>query len=187
MLKLFSPVLAAALLFAPAAAGAEIGLVEASSHQHGRAVGQKTIVDVAVGSPVHTTLVAAVQAAGLVDTLSGRGPFTVFAPVNKAFAALPAGTVDTLLKPQNKGQLASVLTYHVVPGRLTAAQLTHRIRRGRGHARLTTVEGSQLVARLRKGGIEITDEQGRRTRVAKADLRAANGVVHVTDGVFLPR
>jgi len=187
MLKPLSPVLAAALLVMPAAAGAEPGPAKSASAQHGRAVGQKTVVDIAVGSPVHTTLVAAVQAAGLVDTLSGRGPFTLFAPVNDAFADLPAGTVETLLKPENKGQLTSVLTYHVVPGRVTAAQLTRMIRRGGGHARLATVAGGQLVARAGRGGIVITDEQGRRTRVAQADLRAANGVIHVTDGVFLPR
>jgi uncharacterized surface protein with fasciclin (FAS1) repeats len=147
----------------------------------------RTVVDIAVGSPVHTTLVAAVQAAGLADTLSGPGPFTVFAPTNEAFAALPAGTVETLLRPANRSRLQGVLTYHVVPGRVGAAELTRLIRRGRGHARLTTVAGGHLTARLRGGGIEITDAQGRRTRVARADLNAGNGVVHVTDGVFLPR
>ncbi len=185
MLKRFSPALVAALLVIPAAASADTNAAETSAH--GQRVGQRTIVDIAAGSPVHTTLVAAVQAAGLADTLAGRGPFTVFAPVNDAFAALPAGTVETLLRPENKGQLQSVLTYHAVPGRVTAAQLTQMIRRGGGHARLKTVQGGTLTARARGGGIEITDAQGRRTRVTQADLRAGNGVVHVTDGVFLPR
>lgn len=147
----------------------------------------RTVVDIAVGSPVHTTLVAAVQAAGLAETLSGPGPFTVFAPTNDAFAALPAGTVETLLRPENRSRLQGVLTYHAVAGRVSAADLTALIRRGRGHARLTTVQGGTLTARLRGGGIEITDAQGRRTRVTQADIGAGNGVVHVTDGVFLPR
>jgi uncharacterized surface protein with fasciclin (FAS1) repeats len=144
------------------------------------------LVQTAIGSPVHTTLVAAVKAGGLVDTLSGPGPFTVFAPVNDAFAALPAGAVETLLRPENADQLRSVLTYHVVPGRVNAAQLTQLIRRGGGHARLKTVQGGTLVARARNGGIEITDAKGRRTRVTQANLGATNGVIHVTDGVFLP-
>jgi len=185
MLKRFSSALAAALLALPAAASADTKSAETVSQGH--RVGQRTVVDIAVGSPVHTTLVAAVQAAGLVETLSGRGPFTIFAPVNDAFAALPAGTVETLLRPENKSQLQSVLTYHAVPGRVTAAQLRRLIRRGGGHARLTTVQGGTLTARARNGWIEITDAQGRRTRVTQADLRASNGVVHVTDGVFLPR
>ncbi len=190
MLKRLSPALVAALLVVPNAAAAECSAAKnasAESEQHHRsAMARADIVQTAMGSPVHTTLVAAVKAGGLVETLSGAGPFTVFAPVNDAFAALPAGTVETLLRPENSDQLRSVLTYHVVPGRVNAARLTQLIRRGGGHARLKTVQGGTLVARARNGGIEITDAKGRRTRVTQADLGATNGVIHVTDGVFLP-
>jgi uncharacterized surface protein with fasciclin (FAS1) repeats len=147
----------------------------------------KTIVENASQSKSHTTLVAAVKAAGLVDTLSGAGPFTVFAPTNAAFSKLPAGTVDTLLRPENKPMLQSVLTYHVVPGRVSAAQLVARIKAGRGTARLATVQGGTLTARLMGGKVVLTDEKGGRSTVTQADVFQSNGVIHVTDAVSLPR
>jgi uncharacterized surface protein with fasciclin (FAS1) repeats len=146
----------------------------------------RTIVANAVNSADHTTLVAAVKAAGLVDTLNGAGPFTVFAPTNAAFAALPAGTIDTLLKPENKAQLTSVLTYHVVPGRLTAADLMERIRAGNGSAMLTTVQGGMLTARMSGSNVVIVDGAGGTATVTRADVLQSNGVIHVTDKVSLP-
>ena len=146
----------------------------------------RNIVQNAVNSRDHTTLVAAVQAAGLVDTLSGAGPFTVFAPTNAAFGALPAGTVDTLLRPENRAQLSAVLTYHVVAGRLTAADLMRRIRAGRGTARLTTVQGGVLTARMRGRAIVLTDGRGGTATVTQADVMQSNGVIHVTNAVSLP-
>jgi uncharacterized surface protein with fasciclin (FAS1) repeats len=147
----------------------------------------RNIVENAVQSKSHTTLVAAVKAADLVDTLSGPGPFTVFAPTNAAFAKLPAGTVDTLLKPENKPMLQSVLTYHVVPGRVSAAQLIARIKSGKGMAKLATVQGGTLTARLAGGKVVLTDEKGGRATVTQADVFQSNGVIHVTDSVSLPR
>lgn len=147
----------------------------------------KDIIDNAVNSSDHTTLVAAVKAAGLVDTLKGPGPFTVFAPTNAAFAALPAGTVDTLLKPSMKGDLTKVLTYHVVPGTLDAAALTARIKAGGGSARLKTVQGETLVARAGgPGGVTVTDTKGNVGNVTIADVRQSNGVIHVVDTVLMP-
>lgn len=146
----------------------------------------KDIVDNAVNSKDHTTLVAAVKAAGLVDTLKGAGPFTVFAPTNAAFSMLPAGTVDTLLKPENKPALTKVLTYHVVPGRITAADLATRIRAGRGRAMLKTVEGENLTASMDGSSIMIADEKDGRSRVSIADVLQSNGVIHVVDKVLLP-
>ena len=146
----------------------------------------RTIVENAVNSPIHTTLVAAVKAAGLVDTLSGAGPFTVFAPVNDAFAALPAGTVDTLLRPENKGMLQSVLTYHVVPGRVTAADLMAKIRAGGGMARLRTANGGILTARMQGGNVVLVDAKGGISTVTQADVMQSNGVIHVTNAVSLP-
>lgn len=146
----------------------------------------RTIVQNAVNSKDHTTLVAAVKAAGLVETLSGAGPFTVFAPTNAAFAKLPTGTVDTLLKPENKGTLVSVLTYHVVSGRLTAADLMRQIRAGRGVANLTTVQGARLQARMAGKNIVLTDAKGGKATVTQADVLQSNGVIHVTNRVSLP-
>lgn len=146
----------------------------------------RNIVQNAVNSRDHTTLVAAVQAAGLVDTLSGAGPFTVFAPTNAAFNALPAGTVATLLRPENRAQLTAVLTYHVVAGRMTAADLTRAIRAGRGTARLTTVQGGVLTARLRGRSIVLSDGRGGTSTVTQADVMQSNGVIHVTNAVSLP-
>jgi uncharacterized surface protein with fasciclin (FAS1) repeats len=147
----------------------------------------KDIIDNAVNSKDHTTLVAAVKAAGLVDTLKGPGPFTVFAPTNEAFAALPAGTVDTLLKPANKAELTKVLTYHVVAGKLDAAALTKEIVAGGGKATLKTVSGGTLVATSSGGHVMITDESGRTADVTIPDVMQSNGVIHVVDKVLLPK
>jgi uncharacterized surface protein with fasciclin (FAS1) repeats len=144
------------------------------------------IVAAAVTSPDHQTLVAAVKAAGLVDTLAGKGPFTLFAPTDAAFAKLPAGTVETLLKPENRGQLSAVLTYHVVPGRVTAAELIGKINASGGSAALTTVQGGTLTASLNGGKVILTDAKGGTATVTAADLVQSNGVIHVTDAVSLP-
>ena len=146
----------------------------------------RNIVQNAVNSRDHTTLVAAVQAAGLAETLSGLGPFTVFAPTNGAFAKLPAGTVDTLLQPANRTMLQSVLTYHVVPGRLTAADLMARIKAGGGQARLTTVQGGTLTARMMGNRVMLVDAKGGMSHVTQANVMQSNGVIHVTDAVSLP-
>jgi uncharacterized surface protein with fasciclin (FAS1) repeats len=146
----------------------------------------KDIIDNAVNSKDHTTLVAAVKAAGLVDTLKGPGPFTVFAPTNAAFAMLPAGTVDTLLKPENKGTLTTVLTYHVVPGRVDSAALAQMIRAGNGRALLKTVSGGTLVATMSGSNVLITDAKGGSATVTIADVYQSNGVIHVVDKVLLP-
>ena len=164
---------AAALALAPAAASA------------GSAKGN--IVAAAMSSKDHKTLIAAVKAAGLVDTLAGSGPFTVFAPTDAAFARLPAGTVETLLQPANRDQLRAVLTYHVVPGKVTAAELIRMIQAGGGKARLTTVQGGTLTAMLAGGGVALADANGGTATVKIADLVQSNGVIHVTDAVSLPR
>ena len=147
----------------------------------------KDIIDNAVNSKDHTTLVAAVKAAGLVDTLKGPGPFTVFAPVNAAFAALPPGTVDTLLKPENKATLTKVLTFHVVPGKVDAAELMAKIKAGGGKAMLKTVEGESLTATVIGGVVTITDSKGDMAHVTTADVYQSNGVIHVIDHVLLPK
>ena len=146
----------------------------------------KDIVDNAVNSKDHTTLVAAVQAAGLVDTLKSKGPFTVFAPTNAAFAALPAGTVDTLLKPENKATLTKVLTYHVVAGNYDSKSIAKAIKKGNGTATLTTVAGGKLMAKMDGSALVLTDEKGGMSRVTIADVRQSNGVIHVVDTVVLP-
>jgi len=146
----------------------------------------KTIIQNAVNSKDHTTLVAAVKAAGLVDTLSGPGPLTVFAPTNAAFAKLPAGAVDNLLKPENKPALAKVLTYHVVAGRMTGADLMAKVRAGGGKASLTTVEGEPLTVSAKNGALWIWDAQGSSAKVAIADVGQSNGVIHVVDTVLMP-
>ena len=147
----------------------------------------KDIVDNAVNSKDHTTLVAAVKAAGLVDTLKSPGPFTVFAPTNAAFAALPAGTVDTLLKPENKPALTKVLTYHVVPGKMDAAMLQQQIAAGGGKATLKTASGGTLTATSSGGVITISDDGGAMAHVTIADVYQSNGVIHVVDKVLLPK
>jgi uncharacterized surface protein with fasciclin (FAS1) repeats len=147
----------------------------------------KDIIDNAVNSKDHTTLVAAVKAAGLVDTLKGPGPFTVFAPTNAAFAALPTGTVDTLLKPENKPALTKVLTYHVVAGKMDAAALGKAITAGGGKATLKTVSGGTLTAMSSGGTVLVMDESGGTANVTIADVIQSNGVIHVVDKVLLPK
>jgi len=147
----------------------------------------KNIIQNAVNSKDHTTLVAAVKAAGLVDTLSGPGPFTVFAPTNAAFAKLPAGTVDGLLKPENKATLTKVLTYHVVAGRMTAANLMKAVKEGEGEAKLKTVAGESIVVKQAgPGKLTVTDSKGDVAMVTIADVLQSNGVIHVIDTVLLP-
>ena len=149
---------------------------------------QKNIVQNAVNSKDHTTLVAAVKAAGLVETLQSKGPFTVFAPVNAAFDALPAGTVDTLLKPENKPALTKVLTYHVVPGRLTSSELDRLIQKGNGTAELTTASGGKLwVMKNGDRNITIKDESGATADISIYDVLQSNGVIHSVDRVLLPK
>jgi uncharacterized surface protein with fasciclin (FAS1) repeats len=184
-MRKFTPYAAAvlALAAAPAAFAAAKAPMVGGAAMHP----SRNIVENAAQSKSHTTLVAAVKAAGLVDTLAGAGPFTVFAPTNAAFGKLPAGTVDTLLRPENKPMLQSVLTYHVVPGRVSAAQLIGKIKAGRGMAKLATVQGGTLTARLMGGKVVLTDEKGGKATVTQADVFQSNGVIHVTDAVSLPR
>jgi uncharacterized surface protein with fasciclin (FAS1) repeats len=146
----------------------------------------KNIVENAVNSNDHTTLVAAVKAAGLVETLSGPGPFTVFAPTNAAFAKLPAGTVETLVKPENKGTLTSILTYHVVSGTMTAGDIMKAITAGGGTATLTTVNGGTLTAKMMGKTIMLTDAKGGMSQVTIGNVMQSNGVIHVIDSVLLP-
>lgn len=146
----------------------------------------KDIIDNAVNSKDHTTLVAAVKAAGLVDTLKTPGPFTVFAPTNAAFDALPAGTVATLLKPENKATLTKILTAHVVPGKLDAAALSQRVMAGNGRANLTTVSGDALVVTASGSNIMVTDEKGGTAMVSIANVYQSNGVIHVVNKVLVP-
>ncbi len=146
----------------------------------------KNIVENAVNSADHTTLVAAVKAAGLVDTLSGAGPFTVFAPTNAAFAKLPAGTVETLVQPENKATLTSILTYHVVPGRLAAADIVERSRAGGGSTTLTTAQGGTLTASMMGDMVMLTDAKGGTAHITQSNVFQSNGVIHVTDAVSIP-
>jgi uncharacterized surface protein with fasciclin (FAS1) repeats len=146
----------------------------------------KNIVENAVNSKDHTTLVAAVKAAGLVDTLMGGGPFTVFAPVNGAFDALPAGTVEKLLKPENKATLVKILTYHVVAGNMDSKAIAKAIKRGKGRAEFTTVAGGKLTAKMAGKTLVLTDEKGGRSSVTVADVRQSNGVIHVVDTILMP-
>ncbi len=146
----------------------------------------KNIIENAANSKDHTTLVAAVKAAGLVDTLSGPGPFTVFAPTNEAFAALPAGTVDTLLKPENQDKLKAILTYHVVAGSMDSKAIKQAIKDGGGKATLTTVQGATLTGTMKNGKLTLTDAKGGTATVTIADVYQSNGVIHVIDAVLLP-
>jgi uncharacterized surface protein with fasciclin (FAS1) repeats len=147
----------------------------------------KDIIDNAVNSKDHTTLVAAVKAAGLVETLKGAGPFTVFAPTNEAFAKLPAGTVDNLVKPENKATLTKILTYHVVAGRWSAAELVAKIKAGGGKAELKTVSGGTLTAMLQGKKVYLVDEKGGKSWVTIADVFQSNGVIHVVNTVLMPK
>lgn len=153
----------------------------AGNHAH-----KPTVVSAAVNSLDHTTLVSAVAAAGLAETLAGKGPFTVFAPTNAAFAKLPAGTVETLLQPANRDQLRSVLTYHVVAGRHDARSIVRKIQADGGKATLRTVQGDELTFSLIDGKVAVWDKRGGTATVTTADLRQSNGIVHVTDAVSLP-
>ena len=147
----------------------------------------KNIIENAVNSADHTTLVAAVKAAGLVDTLQGAGPFTVFAPTNAAFQKLPSGTVDTLLKPENKAMLTTILTYHVVPGRLSSVDLKKQIKANQGTATLKTASGGTLWAMMDGNDIVLKDEKGGMSKVTQANVFQSNGVIHVVDTVVLPK
>ena len=146
----------------------------------------KNIVQNAVNSKDHTTLVAAVKAGGLVDTLSGKGPFTVFAPTNEAFAKLPAGTVENLVKPENKATLTKILTYHVVPGRMSSADLMKTAAMGMGKNTLKTAEGETLTVTSKSGAIWLTDAKGGMSKVTIANVNQSNGVIHVVDTVLMP-
>ncbi len=147
----------------------------------------KNIVENAVNSKDHTTLVAAVTAAGLVETLQSAGPFTVFAPTNAAFGKLPAGTVETLVKPENKATLTTILTYHVVAGKLSAADILAKIKAGNGTASMTTVQGGTLKASLKGKNVVLTDEKGGMSTVTIADVNQSNGVIHVIDTLVMPK
>lgn len=169
-----------AALFAIAAAGLAPIAAPAIAQPAG------DIVDTAAGNADFSTLVAAVKAAGLVETLKGKGPFTVFAPTNAAFAKLPAGTVPNLLKPENKGTLTAVLTYHVVPGKLMAADVVNAIKAGGGKAVVTTVQGGKLTATLMGNTVMLTDAKGGVSHVRATDVGTSNGVIHVIDTVVMP-
>lgn len=147
----------------------------------------KDIVDNAVNSKDHTTLVAAVKAAGLVETLKSAGPFTVFAPTNDAFAKLPAGTVETLVKPENKATLTTILTYHVVAGKLGSKEVAAAIKAGGGKAELATVQGGKLWIYMEGKNVMIKDEKGGTAKVTIADVFQSNGVIHVVDTVLMPK
>lgn len=170
-------------------AAASIPLAATSALSHNHKAGAKAAGNIVAGvsaSKDHKTLVAAVKAAGLVDTLASGGPFTVFAPTDAAFRKLPNGTLDTLLKPENKPTLTSILTYHVVPGKVTAKSLVEQITAGGGSAVLTTVQGGKLTATVTDGKVTLRDQAGGTATVTAADLMQANGVIHVTDSVSLP-
>jgi uncharacterized surface protein with fasciclin (FAS1) repeats len=152
-----------------------------------QAQSSKTIVENAIGSKDHTTLVAAVKAADLVDVLSSKGPFTVFAPTNEAFAKLPKGTVETLLKPENKAKLQAVLTYHVVAGNLDSKAVVEAIKKGNGSVTLTTLQGGKIVASLSGKNVILTDENGNKSTITAVDITSSNGVIHVIDTVVLPK
>jgi uncharacterized surface protein with fasciclin (FAS1) repeats len=194
MKRTFNALLLAAAVSMPLAVGASAQMMGGGTSNNNPMVGgapmyrTKNIVENAVNSADHTTLVAAVKAAGLVQTLQGKGPFTVFAPTNAAFDKLPAGTVETLVKPENKATLTGILTYHVVAGKYDAKKLMQLIKKGGGQATLRTVSGGTLVARMNgMSGVSITDEKGGTSNVTTADVYQSNGVIHVVDTVLMPR
>ena len=167
---------------------AQCGASKAKAVRTSHTTNVKDVVDIAIGSEVHTTLVAAVQAAGLVETLKSEGPFTVFAPTNSAFDKLPEGTVSTLLKPENKAQLTKILTYHVIPARLDSKAVLGAIKAApNGKAEVSTVSGGTLFAWLEKGEVYLEDENGNQAKVTAVDLEGSNGVIHVIDQVVLPK
>ena len=186
--------LAASGVLAMSCAGSAMAQMDHANMQHDKTVmvggaamyPSKNIIENAVNSKDHTTLVAAVKAAGLVETLSSPGPFTVFAPTNAAFAKLPAGTVETLVKPENKATLTTILTYHVVAGRLTAADIEAKAKVGGGKAVLTTVQGQPLIVAKGHHGWTITDAKGGVSNITIADVLQSNGVIHVIDTVLMP-
>ena len=181
-------VAAAALVFAAVAATPTLAQMKEQTVTVGGApmYPSKNIIQNAVNSKDHTTLVAAVKAAGLVETLQGPGPFTVFAPTNAAFAKLPAGTVDSLLKPQMKEKLVAVLTYHVLPGRLTVKDLWEASNKGGGKAKFKTVEGEELTVEFKGQVLTIRDSKGNASRVSIQNVFQSNGVIHVIDNVLMP-
>ena len=185
--------LLAAAVSAPFAAGASAQMMGGGTGNNNPMVGgapmykTKNIVENAMNSADHTTLVAAVKAAGLVETLQGKGPFTVFAPTNDAFGKLPAGTVETLVMPENKATLTKILTYHVVAGSYDGKKLAQLIKKGGGQATLKTVSGGTLTARMNGAGVTLTDEKGGTSNVTTADVYQSNGVIHVIDTVLMPR
>lgn len=181
-----------ALLALAAVAAIGTAAIPAQAHDHGKKShgasmqAQKNIVETAIGTPPLSTLVAAVKAAGLAGTLSSPGPFTVFAPTDTAFAKLPAGTVDLLVQPENKGTLTKILTYHVVAGKLDSKTIKKAIHAGGGTAVVTTVQGQKLKATISGNNLILTDAKGGRSAVAMADVQTSNGVVHVIDSVLMP-
>ena len=179
---LFGSLAVAALVMSTVARATDYPVVGGSAMYPSR-----NIIENAMNSQDHTTLVAAVKAGGLVQTLEGTGPFTVFAPTNEAFAALPAGTVDSLLKPQNKSMLDKILTYHVVPGRLDAGVLHRQIAMGGGKAKLKTVEGEWLTVSENTEGLWVTDDKGNTAKVTISDVYQSNGVILVVDKVLMPK
>ena len=182
MKKLYALALSAAFLFTGIAVHAQKDPMVGGAAMYPT----KNIVQNAVNSKDHTTLVAAVKAAGLVSTLEGPGPFTVFAPTNEAFDKLPAGTVDTLLKPENKAKLTNILTYHVVPGRITTRDLRKMIKAGGGSAQLTTVEGGKLTVTMDHGKYMLTDDKGDMATITIPNVYQSNGVIQVINTVLLP-
>ncbi len=186
-LKFCTLIIASALLVNASFAQSKTGN-EATVQVGGAAMyPSKNIIENAVNSADHTTLVAAVKAAGLVETLQGAGPFTVFAPTNEAFSMLPAGTVETLLKAENKSMLAAILTYHVVAGKLDGKELSKMIKEGNGTAVLNTVSGGKLMVMMKGNKIVVKDEKGGMSTVSTKDVYQSNGVIHVLDHVVLPK
>jgi uncharacterized surface protein with fasciclin (FAS1) repeats len=183
---LLSSVISAALAITTLGTTAQMGNMKDPMVGGAAMYPTKTIVENAVNSPIHTTLVAAVKAAGLVDTLNSPGPFTVFAPTNDAFAKLPAGTVDTLVKPENKATLTKILTYHVVSGKLSAKDIAVGIKAGGGKYEMTTVEGGKLTATMSGKKIMLTDEKGGMATITTSNVFQSNGVIDVIDTVLMP-